>query len=134
VLWYNVFATDDATVKLGGNPYGNRWRWYTGSLNDVRLNAKVPRFTADPAALSALNAYQTSGNLKKPLVTIHTTGDQIIPFWHEQLYALKAHPNNGGSLVQIPIFAYGHCSFTTNQLLAAFGILYLKVNESSRPG
>ncbi len=134
LLWYNVFATNDATAKLGGNPFGNRLRWYSGSGHDFLLNTLVERFTADPAALDAMNAYQTSGNLQKPLVTIHTKGDQIVPFWHEILYLLKANPHDGGHLTQIPIFTYGHCNFTTDQLLAAFGILYLQVRGSQPAG
>jgi len=38
LLWYNVFATNDATEKLNGNPYGNRLRWYRGADNDLELN------------------------------------------------------------------------------------------------
>src|SRR5205823_4600707 len=45
VLWYNVFATNDAAAKLGGNPYGNRLRWYFGSKNDWALNLAVQRFS-----------------------------------------------------------------------------------------
>ena len=47
-LWYNVFATNDAVSKLGGNPYGNRGRWYFGSSNDLRLNLLVRRFSGRP--------------------------------------------------------------------------------------
>ncbi len=50
ILWYNVFATNDATAKLGGNPYGNQHRVYHGSSNDRLLNQNVERFTADPTA------------------------------------------------------------------------------------
>ena len=28
LLWYNVFGTNDAVRKLGGNPFGNRLTWY----------------------------------------------------------------------------------------------------------
>jgi hypothetical protein len=32
---------------------------------------------------------KTSGQLSVPLVTLHTTGDPIVPFLHEALYADK---------------------------------------------
>jgi len=43
ILWYNIFATNDARLKLGGNPFGNRLHWYWGSTNDLRLNLRVQR-------------------------------------------------------------------------------------------
>lgn len=127
VLWYNVFATNDAGAKLGGNPYDNRRRWYRGSSDDVRLNLSVQRFEADPAALAALAPYQTSGLVTIPLVTPHTTGDEIIPFWHELLYLRKVRLSGRGRLTPIPIFRYGHCEFTTPELLAAFALLVWQV-------
>lgn len=134
VLWYNVYATNDAITKLGGNPYGNRGKWYWGSNNDVKLNRSVQRFTADQTALDALAHYQTTGSLTKPLVTLHTTGDDVVPYWHEALYQQKAGAYDPGQLTQIPVFSYGHCNFTTGQALAAFGILVLKVTGSQPTG
>src|SRR5436190_4322268 len=61
LLRYNVFATNDAAAQLGGNPFGNRTRWYFGSSNDLRLNALVQRFTASTAAVRAMRLYETSG-------------------------------------------------------------------------
>lgn len=134
VLWYDVFATNDAAAKLGGNPYDNHDRWYVGSSNDLLLNLSVPRITADPTALANLAAYETTGNLTIPLVTIHTTGDDIIPFWHEILYAFKARPSGRGSLVQIPSFQYGHCQFASQDLLTAFAVLVYQVEGQALPG
>jgi len=99
VLWYNVFGTNDATEKLGGNPYDNSTRLYRGSTNDLRLNLNVQRFTADPAALDSLEPYETTGRLTVPLVTLHTTGDEAIPFWHEGLYLQKARTSGTGHLL-----------------------------------
>jgi len=123
VLWYSVFATNDAIFKLHGNPFDNRLRWYWGSTNDRDLNMRVQRFAADSAALLALRAYETSGRLSRPLVTMHTTGDPVVPFWHEILYTTKASLLSPGKVIPIPISAYGHCSFTQEQVLAGFGLL-----------
>lgn len=120
VLWYNVHATNDARAKLGGNPFGNRGRWYSGSSNDVDLNRRVHRFVASPVALAALAPYETTGALAIPLVTLHTTGDEIIPFRHEVLYGAKAAPSGRGAFVPIPVNRYGHCNFTTGEVLTAF--------------
>jgi hypothetical protein len=120
LLWYNVFATNDAIQRLGGNPFGNRLTLYFGSTNDLRLNILVQRFTAAPAALAALRAYRTSGDLRIPLVTLHTTGDDAIPIWQELLYLLKADPSGRGRFIPLPVARYGHCSFTTGEVLGAF--------------
>ncbi len=128
ILSYNVFATNEGQVELGGQPYDNRYKWYSGSSNDTALNAGVARFPADRAALIEIaRFYQTSGKLKSPLVTLHTTGDPIVPYWHETLYTVKTVMS--GSLlkrINIPIVRYGHCNFKSSEALAAFAILVLR--------
>jgi pimeloyl-ACP methyl ester carboxylesterase len=129
VLWYDIFATEDAIEKLGGQPFDNSSRWYTGSSNDWALNRGVQRFRADAAALQSIrDSYQTTGRLKRPLVTMHTTADPIVPYWHEPLYGWKVLLS--GSLLlhtNVPIIRYGHCTFETNELLGGFALLILKV-------
>ena len=126
IMWYNVFATNDGVQELHGVPYSNVGRWYSGSDNDVRLNLLVRRVRADPATLATVPRYQTSGRLTLPLVTLHTTGDDIIPYWHEPLYAAKAQPTGAGHLTGLPVASYGHCNFTLPQLLGSFAILVLQ--------
>jgi pimeloyl-ACP methyl ester carboxylesterase len=123
VLWYNIFGTNDGVAKLRGNPYDNRSRWYLGSSDDLRLNLNVPRFRATPAALVAMRAYETNGDLHIPLVTLHTTHDEIIPYWHELLYLIKQRVIDRGVFLPIPVDRYGHCAFTAAEALTAFGVL-----------
>lgn len=128
VLWYNVFATNDANARLGGNPYGNRDRRYIGSRDDRLLNRQVARFDADPQALAALGAYETSGNLTVPLVTLHTLGDDVVRFDQALRYQRKVvAAGQRMYLDTLPIVRYGHCNFTQTELLAAFGLLLLRV-------
>jgi pimeloyl-ACP methyl ester carboxylesterase len=133
LLWYNLFATNDGVYKLGGNPFDNHRRWYWGSNNDLRLNRKVERFEADPAALAEVQAhYQTSGAIPTQLVSIHTTGDPIIPYWHVWLYRQKVYQSGSWShYSNLPIFRYGHCNFKPAEVLAAFGLLVLKTSGLS---
>jgi pimeloyl-ACP methyl ester carboxylesterase len=119
-LFYQVFGTQDAAAKLGGNPFGNRFRLYFGSTNDFRLNLLVRRFTAAPAALAALHQYETTGDLRIPLVAPHTTGDEVVPFAHELIYLTRFDPSDRGRFLPLPIFRYSHCNFTTDELLGAF--------------
>ncbi|HEU4326184.1 MAG TPA: DUF6351 family protein [Roseiflexaceae bacterium] len=128
LLWYNVFATNDGIQQLGGNPYDNSARVYIGSSNDLLLNARVKRYRADPAALQIVQRYETTGRLSIPLVTLHTTGDELIPFWHQAAYVAKVSTTGDGSLVPIPIPRFGHCNFTSTELIGGFAALVLQVS------
>ncbi len=127
ILWYNVFATNDAVNKLGGNPYDNTSRVYSGSYNDQMLNAGVKRYHAKDAALAEIaSSYETSGVLTRPLVTMHTTGDPVVPVWHQALYTSKVVGNNPYSpYYPMTIPAYGHCAFTWTQMADGFEALIM---------
>jgi len=128
ILWYSAFATTDAQTKLGGQPFDNSKRIYTGSGHDFLLNLLIERYHADAAALAAIDAdYQTTGRLEVPLVTMHTTGDPVVPYWHEPLYSLKALIGSGLLHVNLPVVRYGHCSFKAEEALVALGLLVLRV-------
>jgi len=125
-LSYNIYATGDAIAKLGGNPFDNRLRWYSGSSNDFLLNRQVQRFAASPVAVEAMRPYTSSGNLRIPLVTLHTTKDEIVPYPHELLYAAKVRPSARGRFLPLPVFRYGHCNFTATEVLAGLGLLIVQ--------
>jgi hypothetical protein len=130
-LWYNVFATNDATEKIGGQTFDNTRRLYLGSSNDFQLNRRVRRIRQDPAARAEVRAhYNTTGRLQRPLVTLHTLRDQQVPAWHEALYLGKVIARGAADkLVAIPIDRYGHCNFTAAEVLIAFNILVLKAEH-----
>jgi pimeloyl-ACP methyl ester carboxylesterase len=124
ILWYNVYGTADATARLGGQPYDNETRVYQGSSDDAALNAGVARFAADPAARAALGRFETSGDPSAPISIIHTTGDPIVPFFHQPLYAGKAASAGRSNLLhRSDVERFGHCAFTSTEILAAFGAL-----------
>ncbi len=134
ILWYNVFATEDAIDKLGGQPYDNRDTVYSGSADDAALNAGVMRFKAKPDALQEIASnYETTGILQKPLVTMHTSGDPIVPSWQQDLYSLKVMSHTYPFYVPITIKRYGHCSFTLDDALLAFGSLVTMAHEGLIP-
>jgi len=135
LLWYNVFATNDAVAELGGQPFDNARRIYFGSDNDLQLNRGVRRVSAEQAALDEIEAnYQTTGRLASHVVTLHTTGDPIVPYWHELRYIAKAQASRSiPFLVHIPVVRYGHCNFTAPEVLSAFGVLVFRVSGQN-PG
>lgn len=125
LLWYNVHATNDAIVKLDGQPFNNPDRLYSGSSDDELLNQNVARYTADAAARATIAAdYETSGDIRGALVTVHTTNDPLAPNWHAQRYREKIE-GKGRTLYHqhIEIDAYGHCAFSSSDVLAAVGTL-----------
>lgn len=127
---YNVFAANDAAYTLAMEagvpwplqPYDNIGRIYTGSLDDDALNDGVQRVEADPLALQIIEEhYQTSGELQIPLVTLHTTLDQQVPYWHEILYQEKIDAAGSNDLYfHIRADRYEHCNFTVPEALFAF--------------
>ncbi len=124
VLWYNVIGTADATARLGGQPYENADRTYQGSSDDVALNAGVERFTAEPSARAALGRFETNGEPSAPISILHTTGDPIVRFFHQPLYAEKvAAAGLTSRLARQDVDRPGHCTFTSLELLAAFNAL-----------
>ncbi len=138
VLAYNVMATNESMEKLGGNPFDNITRVYSGSVDDAALNAGVVRFSADPAALIAMEDYETSGVLERPLVTLHTSLDQQVPQWHEPLYREKVYATQSWMWhvdQPVPVDNYGHCNFDANdEVLQAFFTLLALVADPPEPG
>jgi len=127
VLWYNIFATNDAISKLGGNPFGNALTWYRGSSNDWRLNRTVQRIAADPSAVQALAPFETDGSLEVPGVGMHTTLDPVIPFSQGLSYRFETLLAGVGFAYNfLPIRSYGHCAFEAPQVLAGFSLMVLK--------
>ncbi len=129
VLWYNVHGTNDAAAKLGGRPYENSRRRYSGSSNDLLLNLRVPRFAAAAPSLGEImEHYNTSGALKVPLVTLHTLHDPIVPAWHEILYSIKtALTGSSANRLNLIVPGSGHCEFTPGEVILAFAALVQRV-------
>jgi hypothetical protein len=125
-LRFSIVNLQDAAVTLGGFPFDNSTRVYRGSSHDLLLNLSVPRATAAPAAVAAMNtSYRTTGVLERPLITLHTLLDQQVPYVHQQLYSRKTRAS--GSLLTrhlpISIDRFGHCNFTPDEVLASFAIM-----------
>jgi pimeloyl-ACP methyl ester carboxylesterase len=131
VLRYSVWGTPDMIATAGGMPYDNQDTVYVGSLDDPALNAVVERVDADGQARAyARRAYQPTGKLKRPLVTLHNEDDPAVPYWHEEIYAALAAPSGQFFPYPYPLASdYGHCEFTPDEVLGAFGMLTGLVGE-----
>jgi pimeloyl-ACP methyl ester carboxylesterase len=125
VLWYNVKATNDGIERLGGQPFDNTQRIYSGSQDDVALNNGVARFTADAAAVEEITTrYQATGNLRVPLVTLHTTADPVVPYNQAEQYKAKVETMGRSAYYDhIRVEGYGHCAFAPLEVLGALSRL-----------
>jgi hypothetical protein len=124
-LSYCVLDIADVEATLGGFPFDNRDARYEGSDDDEALNRDVIRVAADPAALEEMDRrYDTSGLLARPLMTVHTTLDQQVPYEHETMYEVKCADRGTAELHgNFPVERFGHCNFTPQEVLFAFGVL-----------
>ena len=73
--------------------------------------------------------YQPTGELYKPLITMHNWNDPNVSFEHEELYAqLVKKEGCKQNLTVLPIPGFGHCNFKSWQVLGAFYLLLDKVD------
>jgi pimeloyl-ACP methyl ester carboxylesterase len=94
LLFYSIFGTNDQIATAGGTIYDAR------------------RF------------YQPKGNLHAPLVTLHTTLDEVVPFQHVVNYSnLVALKGKSAFLSIVPVPRYGHCNFTSQEVFQAFALM-----------
>ena len=79
-LSWGTFALQDVVAKNSGvSPFGNANVKYSGSSDDAKLNATIPRFQADPQAVARFAAdvdYQ--GKFAVPVVSGHGIGDSTV--------------------------------------------------------
>ena len=125
LLIYSIFNDNDQKATAGGVAYDNRSTTYIGSVNDAALNAEVERVKSDGRARAySLRFYEPSGNLHGPLVTLHTTIDEVIPFQHEVSYSnLVAQKGKSALFSILPVPRYGHCNFTAQEVIQAFQLM-----------
>ena len=125
LLFYSIFGTNDQIATAGGIPYDNRSTTYVGSTNDAALNAEVERIESDGRARAyARRFYQPIGNLHAPLVTLHNTLDEVVPFQHEVDYSnLVAQKGKSAFLSILPVPRYGHCNFTSQEVFQALTLM-----------
>lgn len=135
VLFYSIWGTNDLIATAGGMPYDNQSTLYFGSLDDAALNAGVERVESDGRAQAYMRRfYQTTGELQRPLVTLHNTLDPVVPFQHEVIYGgLAAQAGGSSFLTVIPVPRYGHCNFNLQEMAGAFGLLVQQASAQAGP-
>jgi hypothetical protein len=100
-------------------------------LANLRLG--VPMIVA-PAKPEHFDQQPFSGRITKPVLTLHTTGDMLVPI-HMQRTLRQAVTKAGRDslLVQRIIRAPGHCTFSPQEMTSAFDDLVTWVRAGKRP-
>ena len=134
--YFTFLSREDSAVRLGGNPVDNHAYWYRGlgSTNDMRLNKAVPRATASPAAVTAMQAYATTGQPKIPLVLVHTSYDPIVPVEQSYLYILKKQAVGNTNVTPFLVSRYGHCEFKSAEVQDSFSLLVAQASGAVPSG
>ncbi len=118
-----MFATNDDIQQLGGDPFQNTTRVSIGSSNDVLLDAGLKRHRADPAALADCPGLRGHRTPEDPACPLHTANDKLIPCRHQAAYAAKVSTTGNGGLRPISIPRFGHCNFTSTELVGGFAVV-----------
>ncbi|MFH8484241.1 alpha/beta hydrolase family protein [Streptomyces longisporoflavus] len=89
--------------------------------DDLRALARAPRVSAEPRAVRYMADHAApSGRLDKPQLTIHTTGDALVPVRTESAYRQAvAEAGRSPLLRQAYTENAGHCTFSPGEQLAA---------------
>jgi len=99
------------------------------------MNARR-NLAAPPSARRYLENYADyTGNITKPLLTIHTTVDGLVLPANESAYrATVGAAGRENNLVQVFTNAVGHCRFSPEQLLLAVEAMESWLDTGMRPG
>jgi pimeloyl-ACP methyl ester carboxylesterase len=131
-----VFA---GSTTVGSLTRGNAgWRYSIApglGLTAAELDAGVRRVSPNPDLWQAFpETRPLTGLIERPVMTLHTTGDMVVPILNQQVLQ-RAVDAAGRSnlLVQRIIRAPGHCTFSGQEQIQAFADLALWVETGVRP-
>jgi pimeloyl-ACP methyl ester carboxylesterase len=149
-LVFPFYLRSELETRAGGNPSFNTGVNYTQQLKHSRDYAEVQalyvaaglsltadlatlnktaRVSADPGALTYLaDNIIFNGQITVPVLTVHTTGDGLVPVEDEKGYATVVHEAGDSSLLREAfVHRAGHCEFTPAETITAFQSLEQRI-------
>jgi pimeloyl-ACP methyl ester carboxylesterase len=132
-FFYKINA--ELQQRTGGNPFDTRNSIYGGFEDDVVLNRGVKRYTADAKAREYLRQhYSPTGRIADPVLTIHTTYDQLVTAADVLDYeSVTKLAGTQDLLVAKFVVANGHCAFSPAQTGSAFDELLQWIRNKKKP-
>jgi pimeloyl-ACP methyl ester carboxylesterase len=135
-----VLVNDIVLHTQGHMPVGNDGVIYSSSVPSMAgaiqaINAGVLRLAADRDAANWIaNNGETSGQLRIPMLTLHTRYDTQIPLFSEAIYRNKvAAAGRSSLLVQRTTEGFDHCNFTATEIGQGFSDLVQWVEHGQKP-
>jgi hypothetical protein len=129
-------GTGDLQARTGGICIDNTATRYSGSSNDVTLNAKVGRFAADPNAARHFARFDPTGKLDgTPVLALHTSRDPVAPHqFHFPAYqSVLAEAGDEHLLVMRLIDRFGHGAFGVDEVMESFQDLVIWAETGTAP-
>jgi len=158
-VMYFAFAVRAELERRAGGPVAeNVGRVYSLSDDDkfyldglgvdadallAQMNERTNIRAARNARNYAAHYVDPSGDLRRPVLTVHTTGDALAPVFHESAYAATVEEHGGaellmqhftgGFLTASGSTANGHCTFTPSQDVAGIDAMMQWLDTGQRP-
>ena len=149
---FPFYLRTELESRAGGNPSFNTGVDYKKQLQHSRDHAEVlalytaaglklnadltklnnaTRIAADPNALTYLtDNIIFDGQLSVPVLSLHTTGDGLVPVEDENAYSTVAREAGNSSLLRETfVHRAGHCEFTPAETIAAFETLNTRLRS-----
>jgi pimeloyl-ACP methyl ester carboxylesterase len=103
---------------------------------DLKTLNDTTRITADPSAVNYLSQNIVfDGDLKVPVLTVHTSGDDIANVQMEQAYAAVVHRVHRDSFLRETfVHRAGHCNFTSAENIAALQAILRRLDTGEWQG
>jgi pimeloyl-ACP methyl ester carboxylesterase len=143
--------------RAGGNPSWNTGVDYQKQLNlsvdraeveslykqaglnlaaDLKTLNDAARIAADPVAVNYFTQnIALDGEIRVPVLTVHTVGDDIVNVQNEQAYAAIVHEAGHDSLLRETfVHRAGHCQFTSAETIAALQALIGRLDTGEWKG
>lgn len=135
-LNWGTFTLRDVVEKNGGvSPFGNEGVRYAGSADDAALNAAVPRYRADPAAVARFAAdVDHRGRFAVPVLAAHGIGDATV--FVEGMDTLRQRmtaAGHGARLVQAYVDSREHSYWGDTYYPPLFEALLNWVEKGQKP-
>lgn len=144
----NYFQRTISGSKLAGDPglltaaaSTQDWEYAIGTghgLTAAAINAQARRMEGDPSYRGSETPYAElapfSGEIERPLITLHTTGDMFVPIFLERdLYKAVNAAGNTDLLVQRMYRDANHCGFSPVEVIKAFDDMVAWARGGEKP-
>jgi pimeloyl-ACP methyl ester carboxylesterase len=133
VFSWNTGVDYAAQLRAGGRRPAVQALYAKAGLDldaDLATLAKAPRIAAEPVAVAYMSAsYTISGDIKRPLLTVHNVGDGMTVVSTNAAYASAVKSRRrGANLAQAFVGGAGHCRFGAGERLAAIRTLEARID------